>query len=263
MGEKTGSGNLAWIGQINQQPDSIPGEGVKHGPEKSRQVEGRELAVGHRSVDLSDDSETRHGGGTRDWQSFQSAQWVWSTGIDHKSYCPGLKHLISTFDGKNRSLEDIVTVLAKEESRIDAKHLVQGEAHARSCRPGDAEISVEHGMPRKLKRGLKVIPHEFRVAAPRRAPRFIIGQLLEYGGHRNSSAFDDRWTTIYARINLNALAHFSTIAAGAGNRKSREMALSPAPPIFGARLARSSQICSVPRAGRVRRSPGPQSSARL
>jgi hypothetical protein len=48
--------------------------------------------------------------------------------------------------------------------------------------------------------------------------------LIEDGGDRNSGAFDDRLTTAYTRVNLNALAHAINHTRPTQNPQARETA---------------------------------------
>jgi hypothetical protein len=86
-------------------------------------------------------------------------------------------------------------------------HEIRLEVAQEDSRLQGGDFCVQDGMPRVLQGRLNIGLRQFRVAAQQGIPRFITSQLLQYDGHRNTRALDDRLAAANSRIDFNALVH--------------------------------------------------------
>jgi len=105
------------------------------------------------------------------------------------------------------SANDIVTCGTQKRCEINAKHLVEIQAHGGLDHIRSNKFCMQDGLPGIPKGRLNIAPRQLRIAGEKRVPRFTFSQLFQDGRHGNSSALDDRLTATNTRIDFNAFAH--------------------------------------------------------
>jgi hypothetical protein len=97
--------------------------------------------------------------------------------------------------------------VAQKRGQIDPEHLIEVKAHSGLRDTVGGDFRVQNGLSGVLQDSLNIIPGQFKVAAEQGIPGFIVRQLFQDGGHRNSCAFDDWLAATHTRIDFNSLAH--------------------------------------------------------
>jgi hypothetical protein len=103
--------------------------------------------------------------------------------------------------------EDIIPGIAQKRGQFGPEHLIEVQAREDLRRIKGRDFRVQNGLPGVLQGRLNIIACQFWIAVLQRIPGITIGQLFQNGGHRNSSALDDRLTAANTRVDFNALTH--------------------------------------------------------